>query len=1852
MKKRILSFFLAFCVTLGMIPAALAEDVSSDKESAAAKMEISAKERTETGLKFQVSLTGFASGDSLLAVVLQDSGKMKTAFPVGLENGSASLSLDDVADSDTVKVIWTDAAQSVRTYKQTSRPEAAAEFGGEEAGATAFQSGVLNLIARPQFMSAAAEKELEETEKLAETDAYAYKRLIVSAEGKLPDLSAYGKPTVYTNAASGYSILQFSTEEDAKQCEAYLSSLPAVQYVEPDTLFKGGPKDSEGFLGANDADFKSWGVTKINAHKLAAYLKGQSGLSPVVVAVADTGVEADHPFLVGRLTKGFDFIDNDDTPNDQHSHGTHVSGTIVDCTQGLDIRIMPVRVLGASGGGTAIGIAMGIQYAADNGANVINLSLGGGHSNYLDDAILYAVSKGVTVVVAAGNESDNVMNHCPAHVEQAITVGALDTDGKTKASFSNYGTAVDVAAPGVGINSSVLNKQYAQKSGTSMATPHVAAAAAMLKYGNPDMTPEEIQQALKDTAMDLGNPGWDGEYGYGLINLEPFAKPATKYSLTYQTTEGGDVTGLASAAAGEKVSLQVSAKDGYALESLAVTGASGTGVRTEKVGDAAYAFAMPAEDVIVTASFTSEPTGTYKIYYKASEGGEVSGPDTAAPNEEISITAVAYAGYALKDLLADGKSLMGASLSAASASDGETVTFAFAMPDHDVTIEAVFEKSDGPEPITDHTYELFETGLVWDEAKAYCESLGGHLMTVTSADEQKILDNLLTKEAGKGYYWLGGYKSSDGNYAWVTGESFSYTNWNGGEPNNVSGEETVIMAYGGASGYPIGSWNDATTDGHFTSEVSGFGFICEWDGEKPEQPPVEPPATEGIFAVLYQDGELVFQNDNKARQDKPVLETYPVDGQTVKEGALEIKDDDGDVTQEFGVAYAEWYDHADIITKVAILDKIQPTSTALWFHGCKNLTAITGLEKLDTSNVTNMSHMFSQCALLPEPNLLGFDTSKVTDMSHMFYGCKNFKNLDLTSFDTSAVTDMGAMFSGCSALHRVYASDKFVTDAVTNSTKMFAKCEAIEGTYGTKFDKAHTDKEYARLDDPHSPPTAPGYFTDSLAIDGKAHVYLYADGEMVFQLREGADAARTLIKGYELDVVKRDDYEVNYAKWYDERAAVKVVTFADPIRPYATSQWFYGCLNLTEFRNMENLNTRAVTDMSYMFSGCSALASLDLSGLDTRNVTSMRGMFENCASLSKLDVSGFDTAKVTNMDSMFKGCSGLTSLDLNSFNVSNVTDMSNMFRDCVALTALNVSSFSTDSLTDMNYMFRGCAGLESLDVSNFNTSKVTDMKYLFSGCASLASLDLSAFDTGKVTDMRHMFEGCASLRTLDASERFNTANVTNMSAMFADCASLSYWKLWLDSGLDTANVTDMSDMFSGCASLADVGHLNTASVTDMSGMFAGCASLSTVYLEGFNTANVTDMSGMFQGSGMVELNLARQAEDGTWESGWNTGKVTNMEDMFRDCSALATVNVIPGVFSTGAVTNSANMFTGCANLVGGRGTAYSAAHVDKEYARIDFGEREPGYFTDPSRLVLTFDPNDTAEDPATGFMEEQLFTRGVAETLTPNAFSREGYDFTGWNTKPDGSGKAYKDGDSIALTEDLTLYAQWEYAFMEKLYAILYSDGELVFQWNDKAESGRSVVKTYVTDRRGYSDNREEQNNFRAWYNEAARITTVTFAKRIQPDDTAQWFQNCRNLAEIRNPEKLDTSLVTDMSNMFAGCASLTELNLTSFDTANVKSMEFMFEDCASLKTLDLSSFDTANVSLMAAMFSGCEKLTTIYASGKFAAGALKDEGEDMFMDCWNLAGGSGTAFDEDCADASYARIDGGESSPGYFTAA
>ncbi|HVK24692.1 MAG TPA: S8 family serine peptidase [Actinokineospora sp.] len=253
-------------------------------------------------------------------------------------------------------------------------------------------------------------------------------------------------------------------------------------------------------------DPPSWGLDRVDQADLPldkSYTY-ESKADNVTAFVIDTGVQADHPALGGRVAGGFDAIDNDDKPDDENGHGTHVAGTIGGTEYGLakGVKIVPVRVLDADGSGTTAGVIAGIDWVTKNheGPSVANMSLGGKADEALDKAVQAAIESGVTFAVAAGNESSDAGGLSPARVPEALTVAASD-DADKQAEFSNFGSIVDLYAPGVDITSSWIGGETKTISGTSMATPHVAGAVALYLSAHPEATPAEVGEAIVGAAV-------------------------------------------------------------------------------------------------------------------------------------------------------------------------------------------------------------------------------------------------------------------------------------------------------------------------------------------------------------------------------------------------------------------------------------------------------------------------------------------------------------------------------------------------------------------------------------------------------------------------------------------------------------------------------------------------------------------------------------------------------------------------------------------------------------------------------------------------------------------------------------------------------------------------------------------------------------------------------------------------------------------------------------------------------------------------------------------------------------------------------------------------------------------------------------------------------------------------------------------------------------------------------------------------------------------------------------------------------------------------------------------------------
>jgi len=413
---------------------------------------------------------------------------------------------------------------------------------------------------------------------------------------------AHGAAIIYRSPFAGFLRLRLPAGRSLEEMVAAYRRIPQVEYAEPNFV-------RQALIFPNDPLYPwQWhlddSVSPAGPNPYGGANGGGINLEPAwdistgagaVVAVVDTGIAYEnYSERVGGRTKryyqapdlaqttfvpGYDAVNHDSHPNDDNGHGTHVAGTIAQSTNNslgvagvaFDAALMPVKVLDAKGSGTDTEVADGIWYAADHGANVINLSLGGpGSSDTLRNAVAHAYEMGVTVVCAAGNEGDsgNRASYPAAYDAYCIAVAATRYD-ETRAYYSNYGSYVDLAAPGGDLNvdqngdgygDGVLQNTFNLNTGntadfaywflmgTSMASPHVAGVAALL-VANGVTQPDTVREALQKTAEDKGAAGWDPLYGWGIVDayaaLSYASAPVHDVAVTAVSAPSSAVRGAA-----------------------------------------------------------------------------------------------------------------------------------------------------------------------------------------------------------------------------------------------------------------------------------------------------------------------------------------------------------------------------------------------------------------------------------------------------------------------------------------------------------------------------------------------------------------------------------------------------------------------------------------------------------------------------------------------------------------------------------------------------------------------------------------------------------------------------------------------------------------------------------------------------------------------------------------------------------------------------------------------------------------------------------------------------------------------------------------------------------------------------------------------------------------------------------------------------------------------------------------------------------------------------------------------------------------------------------------------------------
>ena len=600
------------------------------------------------------------------------------------------------------------------------------------------------------------------------------------------------------------------------------------------------------------------------------------------------------------------------------------------------------------------------------------------------------------------------------------------------------------------------------------------------------------------------------------------------------------------------------------------------------------------------------------------------------------------------------------------------------------------------------------------------------------------------------------------------------------------------------------------------------------------------------------------------------------------------------------------------------------------------------------------------------------------------------------------------------------------------------------------------------------------------------------------------------------------------------------------------------------------------------------------------NAYSIRSSYNNGWSSIKTRITkvvfadSFKDYPVTSCYDWFSGCNNLTEIVgmEDNLNTANVSDISYMFYDCYNLTSLDLSGFDTKNVTSMSCMFYDCSKLKTIYVGdNWTTDNVTDSYYMFVSCDKLYGSNGSTPYDYELTDKTYAKidggETSPGYLTKSGEEPF----VSDAYAIL-DNGTLTFYygKNKPDNALEIVEIGESyTDWKSDVTKVVFNESFKSFKPKNCKYWFDECANLTEIIgmKDNLNTQNVTNMSYMFYNcSKLTSLDL----------SGFDTQNVTNMSFIFSGCSKLKTIYVGDD-WTTDNVTDSYSMFDRCYKLYGGKGTTiydcqldflWDRQSTDKTYAIIDGGETSPGYLTKSGEEPFVCD--------AYAVLDNGTLTFYYGKNKPDNALDIGEVGIGGY-------------------------YADWK----SNVTKVVFNES----------------FKNY------------KPKNSHNWFNSCNNLTEIEGMKEnLNTSDVKNMsgmFYDCKKLTNL-DLSGFDTKNVTRMDSIFGNCSSLTNIDLNTFDIKNVTNMSKMFYGCSSLTSLDLSEFDTKNVTSMNEMFGYCRKLKTIYVGDNWTTDNVTGSYR-MFDRCYQLYGSKGTnIYDFELTDKTYAKIDGGETAPGYLT--
>ena len=800
-----------------------------------------------------------------------------------------------------------------------------------------------------------------------------------------------------------------------------------------------------------------------------------------------------------------------------------------------------------------------------------------------------------------------------------------------------------------------------------------------------------------------------------------------------------------------------------------------------------------------------------------------------------------------------------------------------------------------------------------------------------------------------------------------------------------------------------------------------------------------------------------------------------------------------------------------------------------WLSGC----GVTSLEfnDLGTIKTNNLSYLFANLSSLEHLVIRAIDTSNATNMSDMFDGCSKLETLDVSMFNTTNVTDMRYMFRGCSSLTSLNLSG-FNTSNVTNMFYMFKGCSSLTSLDLSSFNTSNVTDMY-------------GMFSNCKKL------------------------TNLVLASFNTSNVTNMSY------------------------------MFENCQLLTIF-DVAGFDTSNVENISGMFMGCKSVETLNISHFNIEKVTGyLSKMFKDCSSLKSIDfIRNWDTKNITKMDDMLSGCSSLTELNLSGLDLSSLQKLglSNCSNIQKIIFPVNINSgayiifpdnfvLEDDVNGEIYCKFKSTLAGKTLVKKDLGKNfLVLDWRSLIRSGTKYYPNDVKQIIFTNTIPEYYDIKFPVGTYLISGEGDANSSVVAYISTLNEYNYKLYFYS---DKPIYLPRITN-SNLFGGLKllTLFDGKNLRFDYATSLGSMFSGCEKLETINIPVLNAKNVTLMAYMFSGCSLLK-NLTLSV--------FCTDNVTDVERMFYNCSELESLDL--SGFNFSSVTSSSNMFGGASKL---RKIILPNLISDNFSTILPAGfkildEGSTVYFAYEKALKgktlvkandLAFLRKDWEEAVATAVnlrewdLKQKISSISFTQTAPSSYYRRVAV----------GGNSPYIGSTSVPMSNLVYAYVVsvgQTYSIIFRSSQVIYASEGLNFKWlsNMISISLDNFSTYYLT-------------NFNDMFSNCTKLASIDLKQLITSSATSMngMFVGCSSLTSL-DLSGFKTSGVTDMGYMFAGCSLLTSLDLSNFNTARVTNMSNMFKGCSSLSSVNLSSFNTSNVTNMEYMFANCSSLTSLNVS-------------------------------------------------------